>query len=37
MVKEAESQGAELVVGGEPDNSTGELFYKPTILTNVSR
>jgi len=36
MVKEAESQGAELVVGGEPDNSTGELFYKPTILTNVT-
>lgn len=36
MVKEAESQGAELVVGGEPDNSIGELFYKPTILTNVN-
>jgi succinate-semialdehyde dehydrogenase len=36
MVTDARSQGAELVVGGEPCSQTGQLFYKPTILTNVT-
>jgi len=34
MVSDAKNAGAELVVGGEQD-PTGELFYKPTIITKV--
>ena len=36
MVSDARSQGAQLVVGGEAHPQAGDLFYKPTILTNVS-
>ena len=36
MVAEAQGQGAELVVGGQP-HSAGQLFYTPTILNNVSQ
>lgn len=36
MVSDARSQGAQLVVGGEAHPQAGELFYKPTILTNVT-
>lgn len=35
MVDEARGQGAQLVVGGEP-HQAGQLFYSPTILTNVN-
>jgi succinate-semialdehyde dehydrogenase/glutarate-semialdehyde dehydrogenase/succinyl-CoA reductase len=35
LVKESVSQGAEIVVGGEPLKSKG-FFYKPTIIRKVS-
>jgi len=34
MVSDAKNAGAKCLVGGEPD-PVGELFYKPTILTDV--
>jgi len=34
MVSDAKNSGAECLVGGEP-HPAGDLFYKPTILTNV--
>ncbi|PSJ45098.1 NAD-dependent succinate-semialdehyde dehydrogenase [Zobellella taiwanensis] len=36
MVDRAQSQGAELVVGGKP-HPAGELFYSPTILAGVTQ
>jgi len=34
IVKDAVDKGAKLVIGGER-HPVGQLFYRPTILTNV--
>lgn len=35
-MSDALSKGAEVVVGGARDESLGELFYKPSLLTNAT-
>lgn len=36
VTKLSVKQGAKVVMGGEQDPSKGKLFYKPTILTEVT-
>ncbi|MBI4567929.1 MAG: aldehyde dehydrogenase family protein [Planctomycetes bacterium] len=35
-VDAARAQGATVAAGGEPNAAAGDLFYKPTVLTNVT-
>lgn len=35
-MSDAVSKGAELTMGGGPDEALGELFYKPSVLAGVT-
>ncbi|KAK9693955.1 Aldehyde dehydrogenase family [Popillia japonica] len=37
IVEEAKSRGANIVTGGQPAKEAGELFYQPTLITNVTK
>ena len=36
LVNDAVSKGAKVVVGGKRATDVGELFFQPTLLTNVT-
>lgn len=35
-MSDALSKGAEVVVGGAKDEGLGELFFRPSVLTNAT-
>lgn len=35
IVEDAKNKGAKIVVGGAPAKQLGELFYEPTLMTNI--
>ncbi|XP_044739460.1 succinate-semialdehyde dehydrogenase, mitochondrial [Chrysoperla carnea] len=35
FVNDARDKGAHIVIGGKPADNIGDLFYEPTIITNV--
>lgn len=37
FVEDARSKGAKIITGGQPLPEKGDLFYEPTIVTNITR